>query len=69
MQQSILPVEDAALCSALAMNSINLIVRLYYEDYPFSEAQFKTLKYQPGFPGRFTDIEHATDHSRSFFPW
>ncbi len=39
------------------------------DDNPFSEAQFKTLKYQPGFPGRFKSIEHATDHSRSFFPW
>ncbi len=39
------------------------------DDNPFSEAQFKTLKYQPGFPGRFTSIEHATGHSRSFFPW
>jgi len=39
------------------------------DDNPFSEAQFKTLKYQPGFPGRFKNIEHATDHSQSFFPW
>jgi putative transposase len=39
------------------------------DDNPFSEAQFKTLKYQPGFPGRFDSIAHATDHSRSFFPW
>ena len=39
------------------------------DDNPFSEAQFKTLKYQPGFPGRFASIEHATSHSRSFFPW
>ena len=23
------------------------------DDNPFSEAQFKTLKYHPGFPGRF----------------
>ena len=36
---------------------------------PIREAQFKTLKYQPGFPGRFDNIEHATAHSRSFFPW
>ena len=28
------------------------------DDNPFSEAQFKTLKYHPGFPGRFDDI-HA----------
>jgi putative transposase len=39
------------------------------DDNPFSEAQFKTLKYQPGFPARFNSIEHATGHSRSFFPW
>ena len=26
------------------------------DDNPFSEAQFKTLKYHPGFPGRFHDI-------------
>ncbi|MCP5056329.1 MAG: transposase family protein, partial [bacterium] len=25
------------------------------DDNPFSEAQFKTLKYHPGFPGRFQD--------------
>ncbi len=39
------------------------------DDNPFSEAQFKTLKYHPGFPGRFLGIEHATSHCRSFFPW
>ena len=39
------------------------------DDNPFSEAQFKTLKYHPGFPGRFRGIDHATAHCRSFFPW
>ena len=39
------------------------------DDNPFSEAQFKTRKYHPGFPGRFTGIDHATRHCRSFFPW
>jgi putative transposase len=28
-------------------------------DNPFSESQFKTLKYSPGYPRRFTDIDHA----------
>jgi len=28
-------------------------------DNPFSESQFKTQKYQPDYPGRFTDISHA----------
>jgi len=27
------------------------------DDNPFSEAQFKTVKYHPGFPNRFPDIE------------
>jgi putative transposase len=39
------------------------------DDNPFSESQFKTLKYHPGFPGRFRDRDHATGHCRSFFPW
>ena len=39
------------------------------DDNPFSEAQFKTLKYHPGFPGRFEDITAAIAFCRSFFPW
>ena len=39
------------------------------DDNPFSEAQFKTLKYHPGFPGRFAHITAATVFCRSFFPW
>ena len=39
------------------------------DDNPFSEAQFKTLKYHPGFPGRFDDIAATTAFCRSFFPW
>lgn len=38
-------------------------------DNPFSEAGFKTYKYWPGFPGRFANIQHARDHSRTFFDW
>ncbi len=36
------------------------------DDHPFSEAQFKTLKYHPGFPGRFPDLPAAIDFCRSF---
>ena len=39
------------------------------DDNPFSEAQFKTLKYHPGFPGRFESQAVATNYCRSFFPW
>ena len=28
-------------------------------DNAYSEAQFKTLKYRPGFPARLDSIEHA----------
>ncbi len=36
-------------------------------DNPFSEAQFKTLKYRPDFPGRFPSIEAARAHCQRFF--
>ena len=39
------------------------------DDNPFSEAQFKTLKYRPDFPGRFTSIQAARLHCQHFFPW
>ncbi len=38
-------------------------------DNPYSEAQFKTLKYRPGFPARFDSIEHARAFCRRFFGW
>jgi putative transposase len=39
------------------------------DDNPFSEAQFKTLKYRPGYPGRFGSIEDARAWSRDTFRW
>jgi hypothetical protein len=38
-------------------------------DNPFSESQFRTLKYRPEFPDRFGSIEHAGDVSRDLFAW
>jgi putative transposase len=38
-------------------------------DNPYSEAQFKTLKYRPGFPARFASIEAARAHCQDFFTW
>jgi putative transposase len=35
-------------------------------DNAFSEAQFKTLKYAPNYPGRFADIEQARTWTRQF---
>jgi len=39
------------------------------DDNPFSEAQFKTLKYRPDFPTRFASIEAARLHCQTFFAW
>jgi putative transposase len=38
-------------------------------DNPFSEAQFKTLKYRPAFPARCGSIQDARAHCHVFFPW
>jgi len=38
-------------------------------DNPFSEAQFKTLKYRPEFPERFGSLEDARAFCVAFFDW
>ena len=38
-------------------------------DNPYSEAQFKTLKYRPEFPSRFGSFEDAHAHCTRFFGW
>jgi transposase InsO family protein len=38
-------------------------------DDPFSEAHFKTMKYQPEFPERFETIAEARAFCRRFFAW
>jgi len=38
-------------------------------DNPFSEAQFKTMKYGPEYPSRFASFEHAREYCQHFFPW
>ncbi len=39
------------------------------DDNPYSESQFKTMKYRPDFPERFGCIEDARAHCQIFFPW
>ena len=38
-------------------------------DNPFSESQFRTLKYRPEFPDRFGSLEHARGVTRDLFAW
>jgi putative transposase len=38
-------------------------------DNPYSESQFRTLKYRPDFPDRFGCYEDAQAHCQRFFGW
>jgi putative transposase len=38
-------------------------------DNPYSESNFKTLKYCPAFPGRFGSIQHARAFCERFFSY
>lgn len=38
-------------------------------DNPFSESQFKTVKYHPSFPDRFGNLDDGLAFGRRFFPW
>jgi putative transposase len=39
------------------------------DDNPYSESQFKTLKYRPDFPDQFGSLEDARAFCRPFFAW
>jgi putative transposase len=39
------------------------------DDNPFSESQFRTMKYRPEFPDRFGSIQDARSFCRPFFYW
>lgn len=39
------------------------------DDNPFSESLFKTLKYHPGYPGRFAECDEARAWCATFFVW
>lgn len=39
------------------------------DDNPYSESQFKTMKYRPEFPERFGSVQDARGFGKEFFPW
>jgi putative transposase len=39
------------------------------DDNPFSEAQFKTMKYRPDYPDHFGSLLEARDWGQDFFRW
>ncbi|WP_370688393.1 transposase [Cryobacterium sp. SO1] len=38
-------------------------------DNPFSESEFRTMKYRPNYPGTFDDLQSARDHVANYVPW
>lgn len=38
-------------------------------DNPFSESEFRTMKYRPNYPGTFGDLDHARTHMAAYVPW
>jgi putative transposase len=57
-----------ALCDMLGIDRSFSRPRIS-DDNPYSEAHFKTFKYMPDYPDRFTSYEEALDYCRRFFPW
>lgn len=39
------------------------------DDNPFSEAGFRTMKYRPGYPKVFADLEAARSYLAKYVPW
>ena len=39
------------------------------DDNPYSESQFKTMKYRPNFPDRFGSLQHTRNWGSPFFHW
>jgi putative transposase len=58
---------------ALLMSDLGVIKshsrRHVSDDNPYSESQFKTLKYSPQFPGRFGSIQDARAFCQTFIQW
>jgi putative transposase len=38
-------------------------------DNPFSESEFRTMKYRPNYPGTFHDLDQARAHLATYVPW
>lgn len=58
----------AALLSRLGVIKSHSRPRIS-NDNPYSESQFKTLKYCPTYPDRFGSIEDSIAFSRDYFSW
>ena len=39
------------------------------DDNPYSESEFRTMKYRPNYPGIFTTLDEARAHLDEYVPW
>ncbi|WP_370688400.1 transposase [Cryobacterium sp. SO1] len=60
-----------ALADLLVANGVTKTHNRPYvsNDNPFSESEFRTMKYRPNYPGTFDDLQSARDHLASYVPW
>src|SRR5690606_2267517 len=62
---------STALYDTLTAHGVKLSFNRAYvsNDNPFSEAGFRTMKYRPGYPRIFTDLEHARTYIDEYVHW
>lgn len=62
---------STALRQALTAHGVELSHNRPYvsNDNPFSEAGFRTMKYRPGYPCIFLDLEHARAYLDEYVTW
>ena len=62
VQTCALPISDLGVTKSHSRPHVS-------DDNPFSESQFKTLKYRPDFPDQFASREQAHIFCERFFTW
>ena len=62
---------SCALADLLEENKVTKTHNRPYvsNDNPFSESEFRTMKYRPNYPGTFESLETAREHLADYVPW
>jgi len=62
---------SGALADFLAAHNVTKTHNRPYvsNDNPYSESEFRTMKYRPNYPGTFDTLEVAREHLNEYVPW
>jgi len=62
---------SGALADLLAAHNVTKTHNRPYvsNDNPYSESEFRTMKYRPNYPGTFDTLEAARNHLNEYVPW